>query len=113
VSLWAHLGGVEEPWLVVEASTRFADKRREVRVHGSDGVAVLAGPGVSELEIARGRAEEPIVERVPFSEDPPLRRELTAFLEHLAGGPPPKSSAREGCDVVEGVARLRTLAGLR
>jgi predicted dehydrogenase len=112
VSMWAHLGGAGEPWLVIEASTRFADKRREVRVHGSDAVAVLGGLDDDQIVIARGRAEAPILERVRFDGDPPLRRELAAFLEHVAGGPPPKSSGQEGCEVVETIARLRALAGL-
>ena len=50
--------------------------------------------------------------RLPVSTELPLLRELRAFVEHLRGGPPPRSSAAEGAAVVEAVARLRELAGL-
>jgi hypothetical protein len=40
----------------------------------------------------------------------PLYRELEAFVGHLAGGPAPKSSAAEGAEVVDVLARLRTMA---
>lgn len=112
VSMWAHCGGDDEPFLVIEASTRFTDKRREVRVHGDGGVAVLSGLGVDAVEIATGSDAEPIVERRPFSAEEPLRRELAAFLDHLAGGPAPKSPCAEGVAVVEAVEELRRLAGI-
>ncbi|MCR1783611.1 Gfo/Idh/MocA family oxidoreductase [Nocardioides carbamazepini] len=42
----------------------------------------------------------------------PLEAELRAFLEHLAGGPAPRSSAIEALSVVRAIATLRTMAGL-
>jgi hypothetical protein len=42
----------------------------------------------------------------------PLLRELRGFMEHLAGGPPPRSSAAEAAEVVRRIAELRALAGL-
>jgi hypothetical protein len=39
-----------------------------------------------------------------------LLRELRAFLEHLDGGPPPKSSAAEAVADVSAVELLRDLA---
>jgi predicted dehydrogenase len=98
----------DAPWLVIAASTRHRDKRREVRVHGTEGVAVLAGDDAAAVRIERGDA----IELVPVSLEPPLRRELAAFLDHVAGGPPPKSDAAEGVAVVEAVHALRVLAGL-
>ena len=112
VGLWAHLGGAGEPFLAVEASTRFGDKRREIRVHGSEGVAVLRDADDAEITLELGREASPRFEQVAFAPEPPLRRELAAFLAHLAGGPPPKSSAEEGVDVIRAVDRLRALAGL-
>jgi predicted dehydrogenase len=96
------------PWLVVEASTRHLEKRREVRVHGSEAVAVLAADDAPAVQVERGSE----VELVPLEADPPLRRELAVFLDHLTGGPPPKSDAAEGLAVVEAVQALRDLAGL-
>jgi predicted dehydrogenase len=104
-SLWGLCG--DDPWLVVEASTRFADKRREVRLHAEDGVAVLPHDGATALRIERG---EGVAEQA-FRPEPPLRRELAAFLDHLRGGPPPKSDAAEGVAVVEALVALRELAG--
>jgi predicted dehydrogenase len=112
VGMWCQLGGRGRPWLVAEASTRFADKRREVRVHGDGGVAVLPGLDATAVEIARGNETDPIIDRVSFDAGEPLRRELSAFLDHLAGGPPPKSDAAEGLAVVAAVEQLRSLAGL-
>jgi predicted dehydrogenase len=111
VGLWGLCGAPGEPWLVIEASTRFADRRREVRVHGEDGVAVLPTDEATALRIERGAGLEPEVEEVRFDPEPPLRRELAAFLGHVAGGPPPKSPAAEGVAVVEAVEALRRQAG--
>ncbi len=42
---------------------------------------------------------------------PSTHAELRAFVSHLEGGPPPRSSAAEGGLVVEHIVRLRALAG--
>jgi predicted dehydrogenase len=93
-----------DPWLVLEISTRHPTKRRAIRVVGTDAVAQLAG------------ADEPIeivgAERIAVAGPPPLRLELEAFLGHLAGGPPPRSSAAEGARTVAVIAELRALAGI-
>jgi predicted dehydrogenase len=113
VGLIALLG--DAPWLAFDVSNRYRDKRREVRVHGRDGVAVMRDPDAGQIEIARGdartRAMPPIdVRDVP--RESALRRQLAAFLGVLDGGPPPKSTAAEGAEVVKAVVRLRELAGL-
>jgi predicted dehydrogenase len=112
VGLVALLG--DAPWLVLEVSTRYADKRREVRLHCRDGVAVLPDVDGTHLEIARGGPTDPKprLERRPFDPEPPLARELRLFVEHLAGGPPLPTSAAEGLAVVTALARLRQLAGV-
>jgi predicted dehydrogenase len=48
----------------------------------------------------------------PAAGEPPLRRELHAFLDHLRGGPAPRSSAAEGLLIIERIAALRRLAAL-
>jgi predicted dehydrogenase len=109
------LGGSGEPWLAFEASSRYADYRREVRLHCRDGVAVLADPYADHVLVTRGSRDGtddgPQNERRPIAADPPLRRELAAFLDHLRGGPPPKSRGADGAAVVTAVAELRALAG--
>jgi predicted dehydrogenase len=107
VDLVAVLG--TEPWARIEVSTRFPEKRRELQVHLKDGVAWLPDPYADHVAVLpRGRDEE----KAPISTELPLLRELRAFVEHLDGGPPPKSSAADGADVVEAIAGLRELAGL-
>lgn len=108
LGLWALCGGDGRPWLAAEVSTRFGDKRREVRLHGEEAVAVLPDDHTGAIRI---EADGGVEER-PFDPTPALHRELAAFLEHLRGGPPPRSDGAEGLAVVEAVAALRRLAGL-
>jgi predicted dehydrogenase len=112
LGMWALLGGEGEPFLVVEATNRVADKRREIRVHGRGGVAVLPDLEVDYVEIWRGVRAAPDIERVPFTPLQPLRRELEIFVSSLTGGAPPKSDAAEGVAVVRTITQLRALAGL-
>ena len=105
-----------EPWLAVEVSTRSPERRREVRLVGEEGLAVLTDAYSENVQIFRGReladgtAPEPELRAI--SDELPLLRELRAFLEHIDGGPPPRSSAAEGAVVVRVIAELRALAGL-
>jgi predicted dehydrogenase len=107
VALLGVLG--ESPWHVFEVAGDAAEWRREIRLHCRDGVAVLAGAESSALAIRR---HDGTVETRALEREWPLRRELRAFLAHLAGGPPPRSSAAEGAAVVATLAALRRLAGL-
>lgn len=114
VGMTALLG--HDPWLVFDVSNRYRDKRREVRVHGRGGVLVMTDPDSGRIEITRGdftsSPSAAVHEVRAFSAESALTRELAAFLSFVDGGPPPKSSAAEGLDVVRCVARLRELAGL-
>jgi predicted dehydrogenase len=112
LGLIAVLG--DHPSFVLEVSNRYPDKRREVRVHCRDGVAVLPSGDGNEVEITRNSdvEVESGTERRSFSAEPPLRRELADFLQHLRGGPPPKSNAAEGLAVVRAIAHIRVLANL-
>ncbi len=105
----------ERPSLVLEVSTRYGDKRREVRLHCRDGVARLVDGDVDYVEILRSKPDGDLaceIERRRFSAEPPLLLELRTFLAHLAGGPAPRSSAAEGLASVAAMIRLRELAGL-
>ena len=119
-TLFGILGGgpdePAEPWLVVEVSSRHPQYRREIRLQCRDGVAVLDdgySSGVSVTlsgESPNGLASA--TEMRPISQELPLLRELRAFVDHLQGGPPPRSSAVEGALVVSTIADLHSLAGL-
>jgi predicted dehydrogenase len=87
----------ERPWHVLEVSATAVEWRREIRLHCRDGVAVLADAESPQLSIHQ---RDGIVTTRPLDGEWPLRRELRAFLAHLAGGPPPRSSATEGAAIV-------------
>jgi len=99
----------DRPWHRLEVSTRSPERRRAVLLACEDGVALLADGYSDHVLVRRNGAGEP--ERHELSTELPLLRELRAFLDHLGGGPPPRSSAAEGALVVRRIAELRELAG--
>jgi predicted dehydrogenase len=114
VGMTALLG--DSPWLIFDVSNRYRDKRREVRVHGRDGVAVMTDPESGRIELTRGdltsAPSAATTDVRAFATESALRRELAAFLGFVDGGPPPKTSAQEGANVVRCVEELRGLAGV-
>jgi len=100
----------DRPWLALSVSARSPERRREVVLICENGAAALPGGYSDHILVARGEDADP--ERRETSTELPLLRELRTFLEHLAGGPPPRSSASEGAEIVRAIARLRSLAGL-
>lgn len=102
------------PLVVIEISAHHPQSRRAVVVIGTKGSAQLADSYDDRIIIAKGapgvdagRPEEILVGNAM-----PLARELAAFVGHLRGGPPPRSSAGEGLLVVDRIAALRRLAGM-
>jgi len=112
VSLTAVLG--DNPWVTAEVSSRSPLKRREFRLHCEQGVAWLDEGWADHIKIARGDAgmgsDASSIEVRSIPVELPLWRELRMFVEHLKGGPPPRSSAREGALITERIAQLRDLA---
>ncbi len=105
-ALSALLGAA--PWHVLEVDAA-APRRREIVLHCRDGIAALPDPESPHLFVQRSGAA---AEARPLSRQWPLRRSLAAFLAHLDGGPPPRSSAADGAAIVATLAQLRGLAGL-
>jgi predicted dehydrogenase len=99
------------PWLVVEVSTLAPGHRRELRLVCEGGVAQLDGAEADVVVARAGRIDADSVEHRPITGELPLLAELRAFVEHLQGGPPPRSSAAEGVAMVEVVAEMIELAG--
>jgi predicted dehydrogenase len=106
----------DDPWGAIEVSIAHSDRRREIRLICEDGVAVLADPYADHVLITRGELmgpdASPDTERRGISTALPLMRELRAFVEHLGGGDPPKSSAKEAVQEVAAIGLLRELAGV-
>jgi predicted dehydrogenase len=106
----------DDPWGAVEVSIAHSERRREIRLICEEGVAVLPDPYADHVLITRGELmgpnASPESERRGISTELPLLRELRAFVDHLGGGEPPKSSAREAADEVAAIGRLRELAGV-
>jgi predicted dehydrogenase len=99
---------------VFEVSNRYADKRREVRLHFTKGVAVLKDEKVNYIEIFHGddqsKPDEIRVEKRPFNTKSPLESELEAFISYLDGGSPPLTDLAEGVEVIRIINQLKTLA---
>jgi len=101
--------------VVSEISTRHPVTRRAVVVIGTRACAQFESScddRIQVIDTPRAEAAPTEARTLRFEAAMPLLRELEAFVSHLHGGPPPRSSAHEGLQVVERIAALRTLAGL-
>jgi len=107
--------GNGEPGATIDVSIASGERRRELRLVCRDGVAMLPDAYSDHVLITRGALQRDVTreeERRPISMELPLLRELRAFVSHLDGGPPPRSSAADGAAEVAAIARLRELAGV-
>jgi predicted dehydrogenase len=102
----------ERPWLTLDISASAHTHSRSVQLVCEDGTAWLADGYAHEICVVRGAALDGEPERRSISTQMPLLAELRAFVQHLSGGPAPRSSAAEGAEVVARIADLRALAGL-
>jgi predicted dehydrogenase len=108
-----HLSGVlrgDGWWQTLEVSSRSAERRRVVELFCDEGVAVLADGWDEHVTVYRDGPDSVVEERIETPGELPLLAELRAFVDHLRGGPPPRSSAAEGAAVVSAIAQLRALA---
>ncbi len=114
VGLLAMLG--DAPWFVFELSIRSPERRREIRLQCRDGIAMLAPGADDEIQVAHGAvargAKPPEIEHRAVSDALPLVRELSAFVDHLGGGPPPRSGMQDSLVIAQRIAALRSLAGV-
>jgi predicted dehydrogenase len=107
----------ETPRVVIEDSMRYSDNRREIRLHCADGIVVLPDMTSGYIEITRnggtGQHLIPEPERRSYAPEPPLLRELKAFLEHTQNRRKhkPHTSVAEGLAIVQATDQLRKLAG--
>lgn len=111
VRMHAVMGGeCGDPWHVAEISTAHEQAQREISLVCEHGAVTVPDPYADHILVREfGAAGDP--EQIPVSTEMPLLLELTSFIGHLRGGPPPVSSAAEGLRSVELIERLRELAG--
>ncbi len=108
-SLLAVLRDESGARVTLEISSGHPVPRRSVVVIGTAGAAQFGDSYDDAIVLRReGEAEE----RAPVETEMPLLAELRAFVEHLSGGPPPRTSAPEAAEAVRVLARLREMAGL-
>jgi predicted dehydrogenase len=107
----ASLVGLLDGHVVVDVSSKSNEHRRQVVAEFDEAVVTLSDGYANALEV-RHKRPPAIPERIDLPPLMPLELELRAFLEHLIGGPPPRSSADEGILGVQRIAELRQLAGL-
>jgi predicted dehydrogenase len=110
VRLSAHLQGGGW-WHTFEVSARSPVRSRRIELHCDDGVAVLAGAWDEHISVFFSDESEPEEARIETPGELPLLAQLRVFVEHVRGGPAPKSSASEGAATVATLAELRRLAG--
>lgn len=94
-------------WLTVHVSDRSPIDRREVHLVGTDGSALLGGGYADHVHVRRG----PHYDQRAFTPNMPLEAELSVFLDHLRGGPAPRSSAAEAATSVRLIAEARLAVG--
>jgi predicted dehydrogenase len=107
-SLTALLGPA--PTCTVEVSTASPILERRITVEFEEAVLLLDDAYAEKLRVRHKGFDTET--SVPIPADLPLERELAAFVGHLRGGPPPRSSAAEGLAVVEMISTLRAMAGV-
>jgi predicted dehydrogenase len=105
------------PWVELTMSEVYPSHIREVRVCGSEGTAVLPdsySPFIVRYRWPAGfRPFAPDAERIPITEDLPLRRELEAFVAYLQGGAPPKSAFADAAAAITALVEIEKLASAR
>jgi predicted dehydrogenase len=110
VSLSAHLDA-DDVWHTFEVSSVSPVRERRVELHCAEGVAVLAGAWDEHISVFLAGTDEPEETRIETPGELPLLAQLRMFVEHVRGGPAPKSSAAEGAAIVAALSELRRLAG--
>ncbi len=97
------------PDVVMEISCSHPVNRRSVVVIGTEAAAQFGGSFDDCVLLRRPGATE--TKKIPAPTEMPLLAELRSFLDHVRGGPPPKSTAAEALLFVRRVAEMREMAG--
>ena len=96
--------------VTMDVSAEHPIARRSLVVTGETGSLQLGDSYDDRIVLRRPGDAAPV--EIAVSTDMPLRRELAAFVDHLRGGPPPRTAARDAAEIVLRIAELRRMAGL-
>ena len=102
--LTARLGENEFTFSV---SVRAPRREREIALACRDGSVGWTIDDEHAVQVDSGS-----VERLSVDSESPLSKEIRVFLGYLEGGPPPKTSAREGAASVALLEEIRGRAGI-
>jgi predicted dehydrogenase len=102
----------ERPWLTIDASATSLDNRRSVQLLCEHGTCLLTDSYADHIAISQATADGGEPELRPVPTEWPLLRELRAFVEHVGGGPAPRTSAAESVEIVRRLVQLRRAAGV-
>lgn len=99
------------PPLTLDVSIASPEHRRRCLVVGSRMTLELRDGYDDRVFARRGEPGDPAAREETFAvgDAMPLQAEIARFLAHVAGGPPPMSSAQEGVLIVERLASIERL----
>lgn len=99
-----------KPWLVSEVSERSDDPRRRVTLISEGGIATLQESYATSIVVTTDSGSRGVTSKREIRSSMPLYEELRAFVEHVKGGPPPKSSFVDGLLMVKAIEELVKLS---
>jgi predicted dehydrogenase len=98
---------------VLEVSTRHAEKRREIRLHGDAAVAELSPDGTTLLvHSGEDQSVEPRSHSIPLGDETALTRQMAGVVGFLRGGPAPASSGADALLIATRMHEIRRMAGI-
>jgi predicted dehydrogenase len=103
----------DSPQAMIQVSALWPSYSRMIRVLFEGGAASLLDPLDDHIVIHRfedGKLLEKRREERTVDTEMPLLKELADFVNYLDGGPPPRSSAAHGAEVVRVIAEIHRLA---
>lgn len=112
VSATAALQDEHGPPCIFEVSNRYGEKRREIRLHGTQGVLVMRDEqsGIIELISGSGFIVPDHTELYEYEKSSALMTELKAFIDYLGDADDRElCSVNAGADVVRVIDRIRLM----
>jgi predicted dehydrogenase len=96
------------PEVWIEYSTAIPEEKRSYTVIGSSATVQLADSHDTELMFRKGDPGSFSAEKLTVRADGPLPlwKELSVFVDHIQGGPPPLSSLSEAVQIIERLAEI-------